>query len=680
VGSEAVGIQRLESTANPPQWQNSGSGLTDLVRGLVISNEDPDLMYAATLSSGVFKSTNSGDNWTLSGLGDRRILHMDMNPQNNQEIYVGTTKGLAVTYDGGENWFELGQRVAFASAITHLPTNPESILIGGSGGFLYQTQDDGNTWKSIEAGLPTNELTALENGGTDGLFAGIELSGLYRSLDNGQSWSLISDTILANEKILSIAVETTFDQLFIATETNGLFSSNITGDSLSPITLPRANYTVDTLTQIALDLFNIDKLYVSRANQSGSEFSLHISEVRGSSWVTPDAASGLPPGSIFSVAASPHQTNQVLCGHKDGIYKSADGGLNWSAVNEANISAQKIDYDINHTTTVYAAPSTGGIIVSNDSGDNWTASDLPTSIIVSDISTGSKAGQVIASTFNRGMVLSTDYGKTWTQGLEASLTTPVVLYVVINPVNPKNIYLATTERGVLRSYDGGFTFDEINNGFGDHLSLLSLIIDPRDPDILYAGTVTGGVYMTENQGDTWIAINEGKYHELTIALEIDPVDHRKIYAGFEGGGVYRMQRSTKYLQPDSDHDLDGMPTIWEQYLNLDPLSAETNVNLTDLSFTDLLPTDLSRMDSSIESKNTTLRWLKGVNTPEEPVNASVEWSRNLKNWFPLGNVTGPVPYGSITEQGPIDNFIQMQASITDPELGKSLFLRLKFSR
>ena len=193
-------------------------------------------------------------------------------------------------------------------------------------------------------------------------------------------------------------------------------------------------------------------------------------------------------------------------------------------------------------------------------------------------------------------------------------------------------------------------------------------MDPKDPDVLYAGTITDGVYYTEDRGDTWQPMHEGIHHELTIALAIDPADNRRIYAGFEGGGVYRIQKGSKFLRPDSDHDLDQIPSIWEQYLNLDPLSPNHSELATTMNVT------------LAESNKVKLQWYKGILQPEEPVTAIVQWSRDLTQWTPLSALPGAAPYGNIQSLGNANGFNMMEADITNPEPELPLFLRLELIR
>lgn len=663
VGSEITGVQRWENISK--NWIHSGNGMTDLIRGLVISPTEPNTMFAASLNSGVFKTSDAGDAWTLSGLRGRRCLHLEMNPQNHNEIFVGTTQGLAATFDGGQTWQEMGQRVGFASTLTHLAGDPQSIVIAGSRGLTYQSNNGGNSWMPRNQGLPQNEITTLTKNNQVNFYAGTDRAGVYRSTDSGEQWNLISGNLLNNDKIISIAFEDTFGQLFIATQTSGLFSGGSNGEFLAPITLPRANYTVDNLTEVIIDPFDINTLIVSRSNQSGLDISIHRSTDRGVTWTTPDAASGLAVGSVFAIAASPQVQGQWLCGHDNGVYRSIDGGTTWQPTSGESFTATTIHYDVNNPNRVYAASAEGGLYYSIDSGLTWQLSNMSPTLFVSDISTGVGQPAIIASTFNRGMVVSMDHGMNWTDGISPALAAPSILYVVINPVNPNNIFLATPI-SILRSNDGGFTFEEVNNGLQGNQSLLSMLMDPKDPDVLYAGTVTGGVYVSSDQGDSWAPMNAGKFHELTIAMAIDPVDHRKIYAGFEGGGVYRMQRSNKYLRANSDHDLDGLPSIWEQYLNLDPLNPDDYSPLHQVTIS--------------HDQTTQLHWMKGSTAPAEPVNVHIQWSRDLNNWFNAEKTPGPTPYVTIQELGPEDNFIRMEATVVDPQNEEALFLRLQLSR
>ena len=122
-----------------------------------------------------------------------------------------------------------------------------------------------------------------------------------------------------------------------------------------------------------------------------------------------------------------------------GLFKSVDGGGNWTAaitgLTNTNVFASAIDPKT--PTTVYAG--TGhGVFKSVDSGTTWMAANtgLP------DYETGSMLWRSIRLPQRRcmqdggGLFKSLDGGATWT----AVMTTTYVNTVAIDPITPTNVY------------------------------------------------------------------------------------------------------------------------------------------------------------------------------------------------------------------------------------------------
>jgi len=74
--------------------------------------------------------------------------------------------------------------------------------------------------------------------------------------------------------------------------------------------------------------------------------------------------------------------------------------------------------------------------------------------------------------------------------------------IVIDRMDPRCLYAATSRRGVLRSEDGGGSWQEINNGVL-YKETWSLVQHPRTGD-LYVGTGPSSVFKSTDRGDNWM--------------------------------------------------------------------------------------------------------------------------------------------------------------------------------
>lgn len=106
----------LRSTDRGGSWQSLVSGLSGLpVRALVRSNQQPELMFAAT-PDGVFRSDNGGSFWTNIGLENVAAILLDTTSTNT--IWAGTdTQGIYYTTNNGLVWWR-----------DTMPPAPRSVL------------------------------------------------------------------------------------------------------------------------------------------------------------------------------------------------------------------------------------------------------------------------------------------------------------------------------------------------------------------------------------------------------------------------------------------------------------------------------------------------------------------------------------------------------------------------
>lgn len=197
---------------------------------------NPNIIYVAHSSGGLWKSTNGGTTFE-SIFNDGNTLALGaiaLDPDNPNVVYAGTGEGtvrntasygdgIYKTLDGGKTWKHLGlenterfarivvnplhTKIVFAAAMGH-----EFGLNAERG--LYRSTDGGNTWKKV---LYVNDTTGasdvtLDPTNPNVVFAGMydylrqpwhfrsggPGSGLYRSTDGGDTWVKLTDPALHN--------------------------------------------------------------------------------------------------------------------------------------------------------------------------------------------------------------------------------------------------------------------------------------------------------------------------------------------------------------------------------------------------------------------------------------------------------------------------------------------------
>ena len=132
-------------------------------RCLAVDPKDPTTLYVGTSDEGLFKSEDGGESWQeLPGIEHPRITAVAVSPVDGA-LYAGTEpSALFVSRDGGGSWRELEE-------LRRLPSAP--------------------TW-SFPPRPWTSHVRAIALSYTDAslVVAGIELGGVIRSTDGGETW------------------------------------------------------------------------------------------------------------------------------------------------------------------------------------------------------------------------------------------------------------------------------------------------------------------------------------------------------------------------------------------------------------------------------------------------------------------------------------------------------------
>ena len=132
----------------------------------------PRIIFVASASGGVFRSTNNGTTWTAvsdpyfatMSVGDIAIAPSNPNivwagmgePNNRQSSTWGD--GVYKSEDGGTTWRHMGLREtqSIGRVIIH-PTNPDIVFVAAVGHLfgpneergVYRTSDGGRTWSKV---------------------------------------------------------------------------------------------------------------------------------------------------------------------------------------------------------------------------------------------------------------------------------------------------------------------------------------------------------------------------------------------------------------------------------------------------------------------------------------------------------------------------------------------------
>ena len=202
------------------------SGMSGRITAIDVVLKNQDIWYVGAASGGVWKTENSGANWTpvFDSMPTLNIGSIAIQQSNPSIVWAGTGEGnprnslnigegIYKTMDGGKSWKLMGlEKTKNIHRILIDPTNPNVVYAGVIGNpyeeyadrGVFKTTDGGETWKKI---LYTNDTSGVGDMAMDpsnpnkiivnmwqhrrtpwSFKSGGPGSGLYITYDGGRSW------------------------------------------------------------------------------------------------------------------------------------------------------------------------------------------------------------------------------------------------------------------------------------------------------------------------------------------------------------------------------------------------------------------------------------------------------------------------------------------------------------
>jgi uncharacterized protein (TIGR03437 family) len=480
-------VYRLGGTAISPVWTALTalpSGTTAVQSLAAFANQTSTTILAGTAASGLYRSTNGGQSWAVAS-----------------GIPIGSAN------------------------IVSLAFNSTAVIAGASGifGNAYRSTDGGATWAQINhnpALVNVRSLTVFQ----ETIYAGT-MTGVFRSANNGQTWTRMADSLL---NPFSTAVAASEIKLIAGTRGNAV---SIIVDS-SQSWLERQNgLTSKSINAVVAS----GTTYLAGTLGAGISRSLN----QGDTWAS--ASSGLPNGAnVQALHISPTDSNAYIAAYGDGIYRALPQATGWTNIT-GNLTNKLVTSIVTRGTTIFAAAVTnpanttitGGVFRSTNNGQTWTSivSGLTNRNVLVLYSSGAA---LFAGTDGGGVYVSTNNGDSWTQASSGLTAQDVKALTVIGA----NIYAGTLSGGIYRaSLSSGVTslsWTAVNTSLPQSLPVFAL--QPVG-NVLYAGTVYG-VFVSANQGASWTQVNAGLDDTYVTSLALSG---NTLIAGTRAGGVFISQ-------------------------------------------------------------------------------------------------------------------------------------------
>ncbi|MEQ8359437.1 MAG: glycoside hydrolase [Cytophagales bacterium] len=451
-----------------------------------------------------------------------------------------------------------------------IPSQPNVFFMGVNNGGVWKSDDYGRTWNPIFDDQPTGSVgdiavsptnpNVIYVGSGEGLHRP-DLSvgdGIFKSTDGGITWAHVGLNDVQQVGRL-IVHPTNPDIVFVAglghpygaNEMRGVFRTTDGGKNWEKVLY--INHNTGAI-QVEFDPTNPQVLYADmwehqegpweNAAFSGANSGLYKSIDGGSTWKQltgglPGAAQGLGRIGFGISNSNPKRLYATVDAKQNGgIYRSDDGGENWSLITtDRRIWGRGGDFGEikvhpKDENTVFA----GNVAAykSTDGGKTWWSfKGAPGGDDYHRLWINPEHPDIMFFAVDQGATISVNGGKTWSTWLNQP--TAQMYHVSADNQYPYWVYGGQQESGAIgtasRGNGGQISMrDWIGIGNDEYAAIAP---DPKNPDIIYGGRVMRFNKKTgQSQNVAPEALRSGKYRMLrTLPILFHPLDPNMLLFG-----------------------------------------------------------------------------------------------------------------------------------------------------
>ncbi len=503
---------------------------------IAVAPSAPSTVYFGT-TIGVFKSTDAGVTWVgvNNGLPGGTVGGLVIDPGDARKVYaLVAPSGIYKTTNGGVSWQEAssGLPAVFGNGtlVMH-PFDPRTLYLAiDAGTGVYRTEDGAGSWEALPGPGPALSSVAIDPLAPSTLYVGSYLEGLYKSVDEGESWVRLDSTGngFFDEDVMTIAVDPVDpSRVYVGVRGAGVFRSLDGGDHWELATEGLAAFQTSA---VVVDPETSSVLYAGGGVGGFGSAGVWKSVDGGESWEP--ALQGLTNFQVFDLEGDPENPATLYAATSGGVHKTTNGAASWVPINNGltDFHVESLAIDPLTPQTVYAGTA-GSLFKTTNGGQIWAHADSGLGgDFVFDIAIDPQLTTTLYAAEPDGLYKSTNGGASWDR-LD-NLQNPFVETVAVDPNVPLTVY---ADGSVAKSVDGGFNWEE-----GPPFGTVRLIeVDPTDSATLYAVVFGEGLYRSADGGETWALFHEGLANVAVQAIAFDPQQSRRVYAGTLGG-VYEM--------------------------------------------------------------------------------------------------------------------------------------------
>ncbi len=544
------------------------------VSAIAIHPTDMNIIYAGGAQGGVWRSDDAGENWRP--LTDQECSlamgSIAIDPVNPDIIYAGTGEqhfsgdsyygcGVLRSLDAGETWEQLGAqayvdrgrgggariaRVVIDRATAGSATS--TTVLAASTFGLFRSTDSGRSWNLVLEGTATDLVVHPTDPSI--MYAAVYGNGVYKSSNTGTSWTHTSTGMnLDIARRINLAIAPSAPQTLYASfqtgesKGEGLTMYRTVNGATSWQELPATGascwYQCWYDMTIAVHPSNPQSVYFGslrlyRSGNGGQNF------LDNHEYMHPTGIYVDQHLLVFDTLRGP---NALYMANDGGVYRTIDGGENWTSL-ATNLAVAQ------YYRGIGLHPSIAGITLggTQDQGTQRSATGTKvwekvmggdggyTAFDVEDPGTWYAETQWIAGA---GYAGPRKNGMLVTRGIDRGERGLFIPPLVMDPVDSKRLYFGT--RSLYRTDNAAGRWERIYRTPDEYEVISSIGLTPSDENTVYAGVRYGQVIVTRDGGVTWQQSGSGLPDRFIGDVVVHPDDPEQAYAvagGFLTGHVF----------------------------------------------------------------------------------------------------------------------------------------------
>lgn len=304
--------------------------------------------FSKAPSGGVVKTTNGGADWQFSNvmketktslLASANVSRLAFDPENRETLYAATfTSGLFKSEDSAASWTRILSKISVYDMAVH-PTDPKTLYAAGLyGGFgkVLKTQDGGKTWEEVyneQGESDAVRAVAINSQNPNQVVAGTATGNVVLSSDGGLSWKLAFNF---KDRVQRISWQN--GSIYVLVKNKGLSRSadggatfeNLTSTLSKVVDFQNLDYNPDAVrgfNQFFVDVYTGNLIYLT------TDQGLYKTQDSGKTWQSIALPVNKEAAIARAIAVARSSSNIVYTSVGSTVYKTVDGGATWQTQN-----------------------------------------------------------------------------------------------------------------------------------------------------------------------------------------------------------------------------------------------------------------------------------------------------------------------------------------------------------